>query len=96
MTDASAYGLGVFSLHRSNDGSWNTVSFTSRQLKNVELAYPVLEKDCLAAAHALKKSALLAWRSIRGRHSPNFAEVALEFAGTTRQVGKMGVGGTGL
>lgn len=54
-TDASAYGLGGVLLQRGDDGSWNPVSLTSRQLKKVELAYPVHEKECFAVVYALKE-----------------------------------------
>lgn len=54
-TDASAYGVEGILLQRGNINSWRLVAFKSRQLKQVELAYPVHEKECLPVAHALQK-----------------------------------------
>ena len=54
MTDASAYGIGGVLLQEDDHGTWRPLSFTSRQLKKSELAYPVHQKECLAVVHALK------------------------------------------
>ena len=46
MTDASSYGVGGVLLQKDEAGAWNPVSFTSKQFKKAELAYPVHQKEC--------------------------------------------------
>lgn len=42
--DASAYGLCKVPLQQNEDGLWDLVLFTSRQLRKTELTYAVLDK----------------------------------------------------
>lgn len=55
VAGARFYGHGDVLLQEGGDYGWRTVCFTSRQLEEAELLYPVHEKECLAVVHAIKK-----------------------------------------
>lgn len=55
MTDASGYGLGGVLLQVREDGKWQSISFTSRSMRQSERNSSPTERECLAVVHALQK-----------------------------------------
>ena len=77
MSDASDSAIGGVLLQQDEEGDWHPVAYTSRRLRPEERNYHAMERETLAAIHAIRTWKLYLFKGSvdRSRHEQHFCSL---------------------